>query len=451
MAQKGGKMKNVLLLGAGLVAKPLVRYLLEQEDIGVTIASRTLSKAERLIDNHPKGKTMQWVVDDHEKLQELVAKADIVISLIPYTYHVQVAEVCLAHKKPLVTTSYVSKAMKQLEGKAQEAGILILNELGLDPGIDHMSAMKIIHEEQEKGGVIEGFFSYCGGLPAPDANTNPFGYKFSWNPRGVAMAGKNNGRYLKDGKEVNIPGTELFAHFSTINIEGLGDFEAYTNRDAIPYIETYSIPETRSMFRGTLRYPGWCNTWKKMVDMGLLDEAVKKDTAGVTYRAFLNGLIQGGENVERALQEKYGIDKSSDIFHRLQWLGLLDDTPVGLEEASAMEILVSLLLEKLQYEEGERDMIILRHEFFFDYPEEKRRDKIVSMLVDYGIPGGDTAMARTVSLPAAIGTKLILEGKIPEKGVRIPVDPEIYNPVLEDLEKMGISFKESRSTLEDKH
>ncbi len=440
-------MKNVLLLGAGLVAKPLVRYLLEQDEIGVTIASRTLSKAEKLIDNHPKGKVLQWVVDDNEKLQQLVADADIVISLIPYEHHVQVAKTCLAHKKPLITTSYVSEAMKKLDGQAREAGILILNELGLDPGIDHMSAMKIIHEEREKGGVIEGFFSYCGGLPAPDANTNPFGYKFSWNPRGVAMAGKNNGRYLKDGNEVIVPGEELFAHYSIINVEGIGDFEAYTNRDSIPYIETYSIPETKSMFRGTLRYPGWCDTWKKMVDMGLLDEAMQEGIKGITYRDFLDKLIQAEGNVEKALQEKYDIAESSDILKRFEWLGLLSDKTIELEKSSSLDVLVPLLLEKLKYEEGERDMIILRHEFFFDYPEEKRKEKIVSMLIDYGIPGGDTAMARTVSLPAAIGTKLILEGKIQEKGVRIPVGPEIYDPILEDLEKLNISFEEKRETV----
>jgi saccharopine dehydrogenase (NADP+, L-glutamate forming) len=444
---KEAKMKNVLLLGAGLVARPLVRYLLEQEDIRVTIASRTLGKAEKLIDNHPKGEAVQWVVDDSEKLQQLVADADIAISLIPYTYHVQVAKVCLANGKPLITTSYVSKQMKELDAQARQAGILILNELGLDPGIDHMSAMKIIHEEREKGGVIEGFFSYCGGLPAPEANTNPFGYKFSWNPRGVAMAGKNSGRYLKDGKEIVIPGEELFANYSMISIEGLGDFEAYTNRDSLPYIETYHIPETKSMFRGTLRYPGWCDTWKKMVDMGLLDETVRKGIKGMTCRAFVDELIHAGGNTEKVMKETYGVDPSSDIMKRLEWLGLLSDRKIALENGSPLDVLVSLLLEKLKYEAGERDMIILRHEFLFDYPEERRKGKIISQLVDFGVPGGDTAMSRTVSLPAAIGTKLVLDGSIREIGVRIPVEPEIYNPVLKELEKLDISFSEKRETI----
>ncbi len=436
-------MKNVLLLGAGLVAKPLVRYLLDQEDIQVTIASRTLSKAEKLIEGHPKGKALQWVVEQDEELKKLTEDADIAISLLPYTYHTKVANICIDLKKPMVTTSYVSQAMMDLDSKAKQAGILILNEIGLDPGIDHMSAMKIIHNVKSKGGEIEGFFSYCGGLPAPEANTNPWGYKFSWNPRGVALAGKNTGKYLKDGKEVFIPGEELFANYSTINIEGLGDFEAYTNRDSIPYIEKYSINETKSMFRGTLRYQGWCDTWKKMVEIGLLDETVWDDIKGISFKDLMGRLISSKDDISKDLAAKLNIDESSDIMKRYEWLGLLSDEKIELEKGSPLDVLVHLLLEKLQYGEGERDMIILRHEFFCYYPEDGRREKIVSMLVDFGIPKGDTAMARTVSLPAAVGTKLMLEGKINEKGVKIPVRPEIYEPVLLELENLDIKFKET--------
>jgi saccharopine dehydrogenase (NADP+, L-glutamate forming)/spermidine synthase len=436
-------MRNVLLLGAGLVAKPLVRYLLDQQDIQVTIASRTLSKAEKLIEGHPKGKALQWVVEQDEELKKLIEDADIAISLLPYTYHTKVANICIDLKKPMVTTSYVSQAMIDLDSKAKQAGILILNEIGLDPGIDHMSAMKIIHNVKSKGGEIEGFFSYCGGLPAPEANTNPWGYKFSWNPRGVALAGKNTGKYLKDGKEVFIPGEELFANYSIINIEGLGDFEAYTNRDSIPYIEKYSINETKSMFRGTLRYQGWCDTWKKMVEIGFLDETVWDDIKGISFKDFMGRLISSNGDINKDLAAKLNIDESSDIMKRYEWLGLLSDEKIELEKGSPLDVLVHLLLEKLQYGEGERDMIILRHEFFCYYPEDGRREKIVSMLVDFGIPKGDTAMARTVSLPAAVGTKLMLEGKIKEKGVKIPVRPEIYEPVLLELENLDIKFKET--------
>ena len=324
-------MKNVLLLGAGLVAKPLVQYLLDQEEIEVTIASRTLSKAEKLIEGHPKGKALQWVVEQKEELRKLIEDADIVISLLPYTYHTEVANVCTDLKKPVVTTSYVSQAMSDLDTKAKEAGIIILNEIGLDPGIDHMSAMKIIHNVKSRGGEIEGFLSYCGGLPAPEANTNPFGYKFSWNPRGVALAGKNSGRFLKDGKEVFIPGEELFANYSIIHIEKLGDFEAYTNRDSIPYIEKYAINETKAMFRGTLRYPGWCDTWKKMVDLGLLEEKEREDIKGMTYRDFIGRLINAKDDIKKNLAKHLNIDEKSDIIKRIEWLGLLSDKKLEID------------------------------------------------------------------------------------------------------------------------
>jgi saccharopine dehydrogenase (NADP+, L-glutamate forming) len=436
-------MKNVLLLGAGLVTKPLVKYLLKHDDIQLTIASRTLSKAERLIEDHPRGKALQWVVKEEDKLRKLVSDSDITISLLPYIYHILVANICIDLKKHLVTTSYVSDEMQALDSKAEEAGIIILNEIGLDPGIDHMSAMKIIHKVKSKGGRIDGFFSYCGGLPAPEANTNPFGYKFSWNPRGVAMAGKNSGRFLKDGKEVVIPGEELFANYSIMHIDSLGDFEAYPNRDSIPYIEKYSIEETKSMFRGTLRYPGWCDTWKKMVELGLLDEKREMGFKGISYKDFIKELIHCQGDLRKDLANHLGIDENSDIMERFKWLGLLSDKEIEIDKGSAMDALVPLLLEKLEYKKGERDMIILRHEFFCSYPDENRDEKIVSQLIDFGIPEGDTAMARTVSLPAAVGTKLILDGKIKESGVNIPVKPDIYEPVLKELEILGIRFEES--------
>lgn len=438
-------MENVLLLGAGLVTKPLVEYLLKQEDIGITVASRTLSKAEKLIEGHPKGKALQWVIEDSEKLKHLVENADIIISLLPHAYHAKIADICIALKKPMVTTSYVSQEMMDLDSKAKEAGVLILNEIGLDPGIDHMSAMKIIHNVRAKGGTIDGFFSYCGGLPAPEANTNPFGYKFSWNPKGVALAGKNSGRFLKDGKEIFIPGEELFANYSILPIEGLGDFEAYPNRNSLPYIEKYSIKETKSMFRGTLRYPGWCDTMKKMVDMGLLEEKEREDIKGLSYKDFTGRLFGAEGDVKKSLASYLKIDETSDIIKRFEWLGLFSDKKIEPGNDSPIDVLVSLLLDKLQYEKGERDMVILRHEFFCNYPEENRKEKIVSMLVDYGIPNGDTSMARTVGLPAAIGTKLILDGTIQEKGVCIPVIPTIYTPVLRELEKMDIKFQENVS------
>lgn len=440
-------MKKVLILGAGLVARPLVRYLLDQPDHEVEVASRTVSKAVKLIDNHPQGIASELNLKDEESLKEKIAQADVVISLVPYSFHPKVAKYCIDYKKNMVTTSYVSEAMKNLDAEAKKAGVLILNEVGLDPGIDHMEAMRIIHEVEENEGEVQSFISYCGGLPAPEANTNPFGYKFSWSPIGVLMAGKNSAQYLKDGEQIFIPDKDLFSHYSLINIEGLGEFEGYLNRNSLPYIQLYSIPSTKTMLRGTLRNKGWCTTLKKIVDLGLLDEG-EKDWSGLTYKDFLYKLMNDPveKDVKKTLSNYLGIEESSDIISRFEWLDLLSDKPLPLTKGSALDILGAKMLEKLQYEEGERDMIILQHQFIASYPGDKK-EKITSTLIDFGIPHGDTSMARTVGLPAAISTRLILEEKIQITGVHIPVIPEIYAPILQELKEMGIIFKEKREDI----
>lgn len=440
-------MKKILILGAGLVAKPLVRYLLDQPDFEVEVASRTVSKAVKLIDNHPQGKASELNLKNEEGLKDEISKADLVISMVPYTFHPIVAKYCIDYKKAMVTTSYVSEVMKNLDAEAKKAGILILNEVGLDPGIDHMEAMRIIHEVEEKGGEILSFTSYCGGLPAPEANTNPFGYKFSWSPTGVLLAGKNSAQYLKDGQQIFIAPQDLFDNYLMVNIEGLGEFEGYPNRNSLPYIELYGIKSTKTMLRGTLRYKGWCSTMKKIVDLGLLEEE-EKNWTGLTYKDFIRKLMNdpAEEDIKKALSAHLNIEESSDIIQRFEWLGLLSDEPLPSEKDSPLNILGAKMLEKLQYEEGERDMIILQHQFIASYPGDKK-EKITSTLIDFGIPHGDTSMARTVGLPAAISTKLILEGKIEKTGVHIPVTPEIYIPILQELKELDIAFKEKKEEM----
>jgi saccharopine dehydrogenase (NADP+, L-glutamate forming) len=443
-------MKKILILGAGLVAKPLVRYLLDQPDFEVEVASRTVSKAEKLVSNHPHGKAKELNLKNEESLKNEVSKADLVISMVPYSYHPKVARYCIEYKKNMVTTSYVSEIMKSLEGEAKKAGILILNEVGLDPGIDHMEAMRIIHEIEEKGGDVLGFTSYCGGLPAPEANTNPFGYKFSWSPTGVLLAGKNSAQFLKDGKQVFIPSQDLFDNYKITPIQGLGEFEAYPNRNSLPYIQLYGIQSTKTMMRGTLRNKGWCPTLKKIAELGLLDET-EKDWSGLTYKGFLRRLMgdPAEQDIKKALSAHLKIKENSDIINSFEWLGLLADNPLPLAKGSALDILSARMIEKLQYGEGERDMIILQHEFIASYPEKEktRKERITSTLIDFGIPHGDTSMARTVGLPAAICARLIIQGKIKQKGVHIPVIPEIYRPVLEELKELGIAFKEKRENI----
>ena len=442
-------MKKILVLGAGLVAGAHVRYLLDQPDFHVTVASRTLSKAQDIIGSHPNGEACQLDVADEAALEDFIRQADLAVSLLPYVYHPTVARLCIKHRKQMVTTSYVKGVMVQLDEAAKEAGVILLNEIGVDPGIDHMTAMKVIHRVQKDGGEITSFTSWCGGLPAPEANTNPFGYKFSWSPKGVLLAGKNLALYLKDGQEVFVPGEELFDHYWIVPVEvegGVIDFEGFPNRDSLPYMETYGITTTKGMFRGTLRNVGWCPTLRKIAYLGLLDEEERDDIAGLTFAQFTARLIGSTGNLKKNLATYLKVEEDSLVISNLEWLGFLSDDPLPLPKGAPIDILTARMLEKMRYEEGERDMLILQHEFMAEYPD--RKEKITSTMIDFGIPHGDTSMSRTVGLPAAIGVKLILQGKINLTGVHTPVVPEIYEPVLEELEHLGIHFTEKWETLE---
>ncbi len=433
-------MKTVLVLGAGLVARPLVRYLLDVPDLQVVVASRTVSKAEALINGHPQGQARSLNVKDAQALRQAVAGADLSVSLLPYTYHVQVAELCIELGKDMVTTSYVSPAMWALDERAKAAGVTLLNEIGVDPGIDHMSAMKIIHHVQENGGEITSFRSWCGGLPAPQDNDNPFGYKFSWSPRGVLLAGRNPAHYLEDGQEIHIPGKELFAHHWPVDVPGVPELEGYPNRDAVPYADIYGITSARTVFRGTLRYPGWCDTLKKMVELGLL-KVEEKDWSGLNFRQFTGQLIGvQTDDIRPAVADALDLPVDSPILDRLEWLGLFSKAPLPLKHGAPLDILTARMLKKMSYQKGERDMLVMHHEFVATYPD--REAYMTSTMIDYGIPGGDSSMSRTVGLPAAIGSRMILEDKITQKGVLIPVPPDIYEPVLAELEKLGIGFTE---------
>jgi len=434
-------VKKILVLGAGLVSRPLVRYLLDVEGFEVTVASRTVSKAEKLVGDHPRGRALPLNVEEGEKLSALVAEHDLAISLLPYIHHLKVANLCLEHGKHLVTTSYVTDKMNAFDGPAKEKGLLFLNEIGLDPGIDHMSAMKIIHAVQNGGGEVAGFSSYCGGLPAPEANDNPYGYKFSWSPRAVLMAGKNAAKFLKDGQLYDIPGEELFDNYWPVTIEGMPEFEGYPNRDSVPYSDLYHIESTKTMFRGTLRNKGWCATLRNMVRLGMTDDTERDDLTGLTFAGMMALLIGAGDsaNIKKQTAAFLKLEESSFVLSNMEWLGLFSDDPLP-KEKTVMDVVSAQMLEKMSYKENERDMIVLHHEFDAVYPD--RREKITSTLIDYGIPGGDSSMARTVSLPAAICTRLILEGTIKLTGVHIPVMPEIYTPALEELERLNIKCVE---------
>jgi saccharopine dehydrogenase (NADP+, L-glutamate forming) len=436
-------MKKVLVLGAGLVSKPHVHYLLDVPDFEVTVASRTVRKAEALVAGHPRGKAIALDVEDGATLEDLVRQADLSVSMLPYIYHPKVAALCVKHKKHMVTTSYAKEAMQALDGPAREAGVILLNEIGVDPGIDHMSAMKVIHQVERKGGQITSFVSWCGGLPAPEANDNPFGYKFSWSPKGVLLAGQNPARFQKEGKIVEIPGQELFDHYWPVYIPGLGEFEGYPNRDSLPYTQTYGIRPTDWMFRGTLRNVGWCATLRTIARMGVLDDTPWTDLPA-TFREFTARLlsVDPGSDLPEQLAKLFGLDRDSKPITDLTWLGFFSDDPLPPGKNSPIDILTACMASKMAYRPGERDILIMQHEFVAQYPDHK--EAITATLIDYGIPYGDTSMSRTVGLPAAIAVRMILHGEISGlAGVYVPVIPDIYQPVLAELAALGISLSET--------
>jgi saccharopine dehydrogenase-like NADP-dependent oxidoreductase len=433
-------VKRILILGAGMVSRPIVHYLSGQTGFEVTVASRTVSKAEALVEGRPGANALALNVKDQAAVDRLVSEHDIAVSLLPATEHVTIAKMCLEHKKHMSTTSYISAEMQALDGRAKAAGLTLLNECGVDPGTDHMSAMRVIHGAERDGGNVVSFRSYCGGLPAPEANTNPIGYKFSWAPRGVLVAATNPARFLKDGRVVEVPGGELFAAPEVVDVAGGGKFEGYPNRDSVPYQEMYGLKDLKTMFRGTLRNLGHCEAWYPWVKLGLLDPAPRSDLAGKSYLEFMRGFVDGASDVRPALAQKLGVAVDAPTLAKLDWLGMFDDEALAVSEGGNVDVMSARMLERCRFSEGERDMIAMQHEFTIEYPD--RTEEARSTLVDFGIPGGDTSMARTVSLPVAIATRMILEDRLTERGIVAPVRPETYNPILDELATMGIEFKE---------
>lgn len=434
-------MKKVLVLGAGLVARPLVQYLLGK-GYEVTCASRTAAKAEALIAGHKNGRAHGLDLADEAKLGEFIAKTDLAISLVPPPLHPVVARHCLANGKPMVTTSYVSPEMAALDGEARKKGLTILNEIGVDPGIDHMSAMRIIDDVKRRGGEIRAFKSYCGGLPAPQHNDNPFGYKFSWAPRGVLMASRNGAKYLQDGRTVTIEPLRLFRDMHVLQVPGFGDFEAYPNRDSVSYQEVYGLEGIPTLFRGTLRNMGWCDCMYTYRQQGLLElDPIK--VKGRTYAQLMRDHLgaDSQEDLRAAFARKAGLPKDSLPAWNLHWLGMFSDRPLDGDETTMLDAMGALMFEKLAFKKGELDLIVLFHDFQAVFPD-GHKERITSQLIDFGQPGGDSAMSRTVSLPAAIAAHMLLKGEINDKGVLRPVLPGIYNPVLDELATLGIACHE---------
>lgn len=440
-------MKKILVLGAGMISRPLVRYLLDQPDYFIKMASRTVRKAERIINSHKRGEAISFNVSDDSLLEQLVSKSDVVVSLLPYIYHVKVAKLCIKHKKNLVTTSYISNEMRKLDNKAKEVGVILLNECGLDPGIDHMSAMRIIHNIEMRGGTVVSFKSTTGALPSHEANNNPFGYKFSWSPRGVLLASRNSSKWLENGKIISIPGEKLFENYILQDIPEIGTFENYPNRNSIPYRDIYGLKEAKTVYRGTFRMTGWCETMRYIVALGWLSDEPMKFFSGKTYGDVTRHLIgvKSNKNLIKATAAFLDLEIYSCVIKRIEWLGLFSNESLPDNIDNPLDFLNVIAMKKMPLELGERDMVVMYHEFIAKYSSKK--ELINSVLINYGTPHGDSSISRTVALPAAIAVKMILKRKIRITGVHLPVISEIYNPILDELEKIGIKFKEEIAAL----
>ncbi len=433
-------MKKILILGAGLVVKPMVEYLLERS-FRVTIATTTKEKADRMINGNPDGTSVRWSTEETDTLEKLVNENDVIVSFLPYKYHVPVAKKCLKYKKPLVTTSYVSAEMQALDKDARETGILLLNEIGLDPGIDHMTAMKIIDHIHNSGGRVKEFYSLCGALPAPQSADNPLRYKFSWSPKGVIQASRNGAKYLKKGRVVEIKPIDLFRNRFTYNFPQLGPLEVYPNRDSAGYTDIYGIPEALTMYRGTFRYKGWCETLDAMKHLNMLDDT-RADFTGMDYAGFL-ATVSGVEksDIKKGIALKLGLNENSDALRSLEWLGFFSNEKLDCSVTSPFEITSEIMIRKMSLGPDDQDAVMMQHVFLAEYPD-GRREVIKSSLIDYGSPSDNTAIARTVALPASIAVKMILDGKLDLSGVHRPVVPQIYIPVIGELKKLNISMNE---------
>jgi len=445
-------MKNILIIGAGRSSSALISYLLDyasDQDIRITVGDVSVEAATAKTGAHPTADPVQFDVNNAGHREKEVAKADLVISLLPPHLHQLLAEDCLKFSKHFLTASYLTSEMQSLHEEAKSKGILIMNECGLDPGIDHMSAMEVIDRLNARGAVLTAFKSYTGGLVAPESNDNPWGYKFSWNPRNVILAGMGTARYIRNGVYKYIPYGRIFSDIEKIEIEGLGSFDGYANRDSLAYRHFYNIVNIPTILRGTLRQSGFCRAWDVFVKLGLTDDSFKVErSAELTYAELVRSFLPASSKKESlidAVAEFCHLPSDGEAMTKLIWTGILDDIITGLPDATPAMILQHLLEEKWILKKGDRDMIVMQHQFEFMINDEP--GKIISSLVVKGDDEGHTAMAKTVGLPLGITARLILENQIKLTGVTIPVMKEVYEPVLAELKSLGIGFSERTQKL----
>lgn len=438
--------KRILLLGAGRSSYSLIRYLIQHlgvYDWELTIGDMDVSMLSKKVTSSEGVRTIVFDIFNEEQRISEITNADLVISMLPAKFHIMVAEVCASRGINMLTASYVSDEIMALDQKFKAKGAVCVMELGLDPGLDHMSAMKVLDRIKDGGHKLHAFETFTGGLLAPTNEDNPWEYKFTWNPRNVVLAGQGIVKFIQEKRFKYIPYHKVFRRTEVIHIPGHGYFEGYANRDSLKYIESYELQDIETLYRGTLRRPGFCKGWDIFVQLGATDDTFKMEKVEVmTHRQFINSFLYFNphDSVELKLAHYLNIDMESEEMYKLKWLGMFDDELVGLKEGTPAQILEHILKKKWTPREDEKDMIVMWHKFNFKHGNELR--EIQAYMVVLGEDANHTAMAKTVGLPLGIGAKNILTGKINLTGVQIPTRREIYKPVLKELEEMGFEFNE---------
>ncbi len=440
-------MKKILIIGAGRSSTSLIRYLennAAQHEWEVTVADQDLELVREKTQSQTTTISFDVFNDDQRDVE--VEKADVVISMLPAKFHPIIAKSCLRFSKSLLTASYESEEIRKMSNDAKMRGLLFLNEMGLDPGIDHMSAMQMLERLKGKGHTITGFESFTGGLVAPESDNNPWNYKFSWNPMNVVMAGQEGpAKFIQNGKHKYIPYNRLFRRTEFIDVEGYGRFEGYANRDSLKYLDKYNLQGIPTIYRGTLRRPGFSKAWNIFVQLGATDNSfVMENSEDMTHKEFINSFLHYSEDatVELKLYRAMHIDQDSAVPEKLRWLGIFSDEKVGIKNATPAQIMEHILSKKWQLEPEDKDMIVMWHKISYEDINSKELIDLSSSLAVIGEDMTHTAMSKTVGLPLAIATKLLLTGQIHLTGAHIPTKKEIYDPVLKELEEFDIRFKE---------
>jgi len=438
-------MKKILVLGAGRSSSALISYLIKNAPANnwqITVGDISLAAAQERIASSAHATAIEFNLENVEGSKTAISQTDVVISLVPASFHPLVARYCLSEKKHLLTASYVSDEMKSFDVEAKSKGLLFLNECGLDPGIDHMSAMQVIDKIKSEGGQISSFESFTGGLIAPDTDPqNPWRYKFTWNPRNVVLAGQGTAKFLQDGSYKYIPYQQLFQRTTPISVPGFGEYEGYANRDSLKYVDVYGLYDCKTILRGTLRNKGYCSAWHVLAQLGCCDDTYPmEDVKSLSHADFIYSFLNGNDNVEDELCKRFAISTDGEEMTRLRWSGLFTAEKIGLEKGTPAQILEHILNKKWKLNSGDKDFIVMWHRF--GYLLNGKRKEIQAWLTATGEDETQTAMAKTVGLPLAIACKLLFQDKIRSKGVVIPVIKEIYEPVLEELKTLGIGLEE---------